>query len=56
MGGIAGDPLQFEHVVELRAHRLESVNSSAFTSTMREFAAMLHAKAKANADAHADPE
>lgn len=41
MGDIEGDPLTFENVATLRAHRLESVNSDAFTKVMREFKEML---------------
>jgi hypothetical protein len=41
MGVIEGDHLTFEHVATLRAHRLESVHSDAFTHVMREFKTML---------------
>ncbi|MBP1206195.1 hypothetical protein JOD97_004268 [Duganella sp. 1411] len=43
MGGIAGNPLQFQHVSDLFARRLEVVQPTTFTKTMREFAQMLNA-------------
>ena len=43
MGAIAGNPLQFQQVAELYAHRLEVVQATTFTKTMREFAQMLNA-------------
>ena len=41
MGVIEAEPLTFEHVAKLRAHRLESVAADAFYLVMREFNAML---------------
>jgi hypothetical protein len=43
MGGINGDPLQFQHIAEFRARRLEVVQAKAFMDTMREFAQRLRA-------------
>ena len=43
MGGIAGNPLQFQHVSELFTRRQEVVQATTFTNTMREFAQMLNA-------------
>lgn len=43
MGSITGNPLQFQHVAELFARRLEAVPATTFTKTMREFAQMLNA-------------
>ena len=43
MGSIAGNPLQFQHVSELFARRLEVVEATTFTKTIREFAQMLNA-------------
>lgn len=42
MGGLAADPLQFQHVTEFRARRLEVVQAKAFTNTMREFVRRLN--------------
>ncbi|MFI8743092.1 MULTISPECIES: BLUF domain-containing protein [Pseudomonadaceae] len=41
MGGIKSDPLQFQYISKLRARRLEVIDASTFTETMREFAQML---------------
>ncbi|MDH4394138.1 MAG: BLUF domain-containing protein [Limnobacter sp.] len=41
MGVIEGDPLTFEDVAELRANRMESVHSDAFTRVMRKFSTIL---------------
>lgn len=41
MGVVEAEPLTFEHVAKLRAHRLESVNADAFSQVMREFTGML---------------
>ena len=41
MGVINSDPLEFQHIAELRAHRLETVNAKAFTDVMRAFAKRL---------------
>ncbi len=41
MGGIASDPLQFQHIATLRARRLEVIDENTFTETMREFAQRL---------------
>jgi hypothetical protein len=43
MGVIEGDPLQFQHISELRARRLEIVKAKIFTDTMREFVLRLRA-------------
>jgi hypothetical protein len=43
MGGIDGDPLKFEHIAELRARRLEVVQTKTYTDTMREFVQRLRA-------------
>ena len=36
MGVVEGDPMQFQHIYELRARRLETVHTETFTKTMRE--------------------
>lgn len=41
MGVINSDPLEFQHIAELRAHRLETVNAKAFMDVMRTFAKRL---------------
>jgi hypothetical protein len=41
MGVVEAEPLTFEHVAKLRAHRLETLNADAFTQVMREFNGML---------------
>ncbi|QBC43771.1 BLUF domain-containing protein [Iodobacter fluviatilis] len=41
MGIIQSDPMQFQHIAELRARRLEAVLTKTFTETMREFARTL---------------
>jgi hypothetical protein len=41
MGIIESDPMQFQHIAELRARRLEAVLAKTFTETMREFARTL---------------
>lgn len=41
MGIIERDPLEFEHIAQIRAHRLESVNAKAFEEVMRAFNDML---------------
>lgn len=41
MGVIEAEPLTFEHVAKLRAHRLETLNTDAFTQVIREFNALL---------------
>jgi len=38
MGVINSDPLEFQHIAELRARRLETVNAKAFMDVMRAFA------------------
>jgi acetylglutamate kinase len=43
MGVLEGDPLQFQHISELRARRLEAVQAKTFTDTMREFVQRLRA-------------
>jgi hypothetical protein len=35
MGGIKSDPLQFQYISKLRARRLEVIDASTFTETMR---------------------
>jgi hypothetical protein len=42
MGIIRSDPLEFQHLGELQAHRLEAVNARAFTDTMRTFVQQLN--------------
>jgi len=42
MGLIKGDPLEYQHIVELQAYRLEAVHAKAFTDVMREFARRLN--------------
>jgi hypothetical protein len=37
MGLITSDPLGFQHIADLRAHRLEAVHAKAFTDAMRAF-------------------
>ncbi len=44
MGLIESDPLGFQHIAELRANRLESVQAKAYTDIMREFVRNLNAK------------
>ena len=41
MGVVEAEPLTFEHVAKLRAHRLETLHADAFTQVMREFTGML---------------
>lgn len=41
MGSIERDPLSFEQIAKLRANRLESVNTDAFSQVMSEFNAIL---------------
>jgi hypothetical protein len=43
MGVIDSDPLQFQHIAELRARRLEAVQAKTFISAMREFVQTLNA-------------
>lgn len=43
MGMIESNPLQFQHIAELRAHRLEADQAKTFTDAMREFVRMLNA-------------
>jgi hypothetical protein len=43
MGVINSDPLQFQHIAELRARRLETVQAGAFTDTLRELVGRLNA-------------
>ena len=43
MGVIDSDPLEFQYVQELRAHRLEAGRAKAFTDAMREFLGRLNA-------------
>ena len=41
MAMINSDPLEFQHIAELRAHRLETVSAKAFMDVMRAFAKRL---------------
>jgi len=41
MGMINSDPLEFQHIAELRAHRLETVSAKAFMDVMRAFSKRL---------------
>lgn len=41
MGIIERDPVSFEQIAKLRANRLESVNTEAFSQVMREFNSIL---------------
>jgi Sensors of blue-light using FAD len=43
MGVIDSDPLQFQHIAELRARRLEAVQAKTFTDAMGEFVRRLNA-------------
>lgn len=43
MGSIDGDPLQFQHIVDMRARRTETIHAREFTNTMRDFAKRLKA-------------
>lgn len=43
MGIIESDPLQFQHIAELRARRLEAVQEKTFTDAMRAFVRTLNA-------------
>jgi hypothetical protein len=43
MGFIESDPLQFQHIAELRALRQEAVQAKTFTEAMREFVRRLNA-------------
>ena len=44
MGLIQSDPLEYQHIAELQAHRLEAVEAKAFTGTMRDFVRRLNAR------------
>jgi len=44
MGIIESDPLQFQHIADLRARRLEAVQAKTFTDAMREFVRRLNAE------------
>jgi hypothetical protein len=44
MGIIESDPMQFQHIAELRARRLEAVQAKTFTDAMRDFARTLSAR------------
>ena len=41
MGFVKRNPLEFDHVIALRARRLEAVNASIFADTLRDFARRL---------------
>ena len=43
MGLVRQNPLEFEHVAALKARRLETVNSSVFGETLKEFSRRLRA-------------
>ena len=43
MGIIESDPLQFQHIAELRARRLEAVQAKTFTDAMHAFVRTLNA-------------
>jgi len=43
MGVIDSDPLQFQHIAELRARRLEAVQAKTFTDAMGAFVQRLNA-------------
>ena len=43
MGVIDSDPFQFQHIAELRARRLETVQAKAFTDTLRGLVGRLNA-------------
>jgi hypothetical protein len=43
MGLIDSDPFHFQHIAELRAQRLESVQAKSFSNAMREFVQRLNA-------------
>jgi len=42
MGLIKGDLLEYQHIVEMQAHRLEAVHGKAFTDVMRGFTRRLN--------------
>jgi hypothetical protein len=44
MGIIDSDPLQFQHIAELQAHRTEVIQSKTFTDAMREFVGKMNAR------------
>lgn len=44
MGNIDGDPLEFQHIFEMRARRIEVIDAKEFALTMREFATRLRAR------------
>lgn len=44
MGSIDGDPLQFQHIFEMRTRRIEVIDAKEFAITMREFAKRLRAR------------
>jgi len=46
MGVIDKDPLEFQHIAELRERRLESVNGKEFAEVLREFVKRLNAGPK----------
>jgi len=43
MAVIKSNPMEFQHIAQLRAHRMEAVHAQAFGETMREFVAILNA-------------
>lgn len=44
MGVIDSNPMQFQHIAELRAHRLEAIQAKSFMEAMRAFVRRLHAE------------
>ncbi|HEY0975785.1 MAG TPA: BLUF domain-containing protein [Solimonas sp.] len=45
MGFVQRNPLEFDHVIALRARRLETVNASIFAETLKDFARRLRQQA-----------
>lgn len=50
MGAIKADPHEFQHLAELRAHRLEAVDSKIFGATLRQFVSLLRGRAGSRQD------
>ncbi|MCY7307989.1 MAG: BLUF domain-containing protein [Rhodoferax sp.] len=44
MAVIKSNPMEFQHIAQLRTHRMEAVHAQAFGETMREFVAILNAQ------------
>jgi hypothetical protein len=51
MGAIEADPHEFQHLAELRSHRLEAVGAKVFSATLRQFVSILRGRAGSRRDA-----